>query len=139
MSECLRWAAPVPLGETQPFTFGLESFDNAFAIGLPHRLMEDDVYQNMFIPKGSLVGLHPCLQFLSLISVRKIFGEYMVKATSRFYGYALLSSSVGLSSEMLNFIPTRMYFILIVIMNKVDQDAERRRDPRNYVFGFGRR
>jgi len=27
MSECLRWAAPVPLGEIQPFTFGLESFD----------------------------------------------------------------------------------------------------------------
>ena len=24
-------------------------------LGLPHRLMEDDVYKGMFIPKGSLV------------------------------------------------------------------------------------
>ncbi|KAF9497034.1 cytochrome P450 [Pleurotus eryngii] len=34
--ETLRWAAPVPLS-------------------LPHRLMEDDVYNGMFIPKGSLI------------------------------------------------------------------------------------
>lgn len=25
-------------------------------IGLPHRLMEDDVYKDMHIPKGSLVS-----------------------------------------------------------------------------------
>ena len=36
MSEVLRWGVPVPMG-------------------LPHRLMEDDVYNGMFIPKGSLV------------------------------------------------------------------------------------
>ena len=36
MSEVLRWGVPVPLG-------------------LPHRLMEDDVYEGMCIPKGSLV------------------------------------------------------------------------------------
>lgn len=26
-----------------------------YTSGLPHRLMEDDVYNGMFIPKGSLV------------------------------------------------------------------------------------
>lgn len=26
-----------------------------FVIGLPHRLMEDDVYDGIFLPKGSLV------------------------------------------------------------------------------------
>ncbi|KAI0772523.1 cytochrome P450 [Trametes elegans] len=36
MKECLRWGTPVPLG-------------------LPHRLMEDDVYNGMFIPRGTLV------------------------------------------------------------------------------------
>ncbi|CDO74150.1 hypothetical protein BN946_scf185043.g200 [Trametes cinnabarina] len=36
MSECLRWGAPVPLG-------------------LPHRLMDDDVYKGFFIPQGTLV------------------------------------------------------------------------------------
>ncbi|KAJ7140469.1 cytochrome P450 [Mycena filopes] len=37
VSETYRWAVPVPL------------------VGLPHRLMEDDVYHGMHIPKGSLV------------------------------------------------------------------------------------
>ncbi|OJT06167.1 O-methylsterigmatocystin oxidoreductase [Trametes pubescens] len=36
LRECLRWTAPVPLG-------------------LPHRLMEDDVYQGRTIPKGTLI------------------------------------------------------------------------------------
>ena len=36
MSEVLRWGVPVPLG-------------------LPHRLMEDDVYEGMCIPRGTLV------------------------------------------------------------------------------------
>ncbi|KAF7984180.1 hypothetical protein HWV62_16866 [Athelia sp. TMB] len=36
MSECLRWTAPVP-------------------IGLPHQLTQDDVYNGMLIPKGTLI------------------------------------------------------------------------------------
>ncbi|EIW55755.1 cytochrome P450 [Trametes versicolor FP-101664 SS1] len=36
VSECLRWSVPVPLG-------------------LAHRLMEDDVYEDKFIPKGTFV------------------------------------------------------------------------------------
>ncbi|KAJ7827129.1 cytochrome P450 [Mycena olivaceomarginata] len=36
LSETYRWGVPVPLS-------------------LPHRLMEDDVYRGMFIPKGSLI------------------------------------------------------------------------------------
>ncbi|TBU23575.1 cytochrome P450 [Dichomitus squalens] len=35
-NEILRWSTPVPLG-------------------LPHRLMEDDVYRGMYIPRGTLV------------------------------------------------------------------------------------
>lgn len=36
MSEVLRWGVPMPLS-------------------MPRRLMEDDVYNGMHIPKGSLV------------------------------------------------------------------------------------
>ena len=36
MSEVLRWGVPVPLG-------------------LPHRLMEDDVYKGMYLKAGTLV------------------------------------------------------------------------------------
>jgi hypothetical protein len=58
MSEMLRWAVPVPLGSCfpRPFFFGLIfNFLIFFGIGLPHRLMEDDYYRGMYIPKGSLV------------------------------------------------------------------------------------
>lgn len=51
-TETLRWGVPVPLGESQR-----ESSSALIdaAVGLPHRSMEDDVYEGVFIPKGSLV------------------------------------------------------------------------------------
>jgi hypothetical protein len=47
------------------------------AAGLPHRLMEDDVYNNMYIPKGSLVSLndHPIIYLALLILINKIIGN----------------------------------------------------------------
>lgn len=85
MSEVLRWGAPVPLA-------------------LPHRLMEDDVYNGMHIPKGSLV-----------------FGNVwqMVRNPELF-------------KEPDAFIPERY-------LEPVDEVTAKRRDPRSYVFGFGRR
>ncbi|KAL0959239.1 hypothetical protein HGRIS_014512 [Hohenbuehelia grisea] len=85
MSETLRWASPVPLG-------------------LPHRVMEDDVYNGMFIPKGTL-----------------IFGNnWAMTRDERIYPNAA------------DFIPERF-------LEEVDEATSKRRDPRNYVFGFGRR
>ncbi|KAG5718859.1 O-methylsterigmatocystin oxidoreductase [Termitomyces sp. T112] len=85
MSETWRWGAPVPLN-------------------LPHRLMEDDIYNGMFIPKGSL-----------------IFGNiWAITRDERIY------------ANPSAFIPERF-------LEKVDPATERRRDPRSYVFGFGRR
>ncbi|KAG6831353.1 hypothetical protein H0H87_005498 [Tephrocybe sp. NHM501043] len=85
MNETWRWGAPVPLN-------------------LPHRLMEDDIYNDMYIPKGSLV-----------------FGNiWAITRDERIYKNAS------------DFIPERF-------LDKVDPATERRRDPRNYVFGFGRR
>ncbi|KAF9802749.1 hypothetical protein IEO21_09825 [Rhodonia placenta] len=85
MSEVLRWGVPVPLS-------------------LPHRLMEDDVYNGMHIPKGSLV-----------------FGNVwnMVRNPTLF-------------PDPDAFVPERY-------LAPADEAAARRRDPRNYVFGFGRR
>jgi len=85
LNETLRWAVPLPLN-------------------LPHRLMEDDVYKDMHIPKGSLV-----------------FGNiWAILRDERIY------------ANPSAFIPERF-------LEKVDPTTERRRDPRNYVFGFGRR
>ncbi|EED79205.1 predicted protein [Postia placenta Mad-698-R] len=83
--EVLRWGVPVPLS-------------------LPHRLMEDDVYNGMHIPKGSLV-----------------FGNVwnMVRNPALF-------------PDPDAFVPERY-------LAPADEATARRRDPRNYVFGFGRR
>lgn len=53
--EVLRWGVPVPLSmldENQKLQRVLKYL---FTSDLPHRLMEDDVYKDMHIPKGSLV------------------------------------------------------------------------------------
>ncbi|KAI0823101.1 cytochrome P450 [Trametes gibbosa] len=83
--ECLRWAAPVPLG-------------------LPHRLMEDDVYQGRSIPKGTLV-------FANIWKMTR-------------------NTEVFVDPE--NFIPERY-------LEVVDDATARKRDPYNFIFGFGRR
>ncbi|KAJ7718623.1 cytochrome P450 [Mycena metata] len=85
VSETYRWAVPVPLG-------------------LPHRLMEDDIYRGMFIPKGSL-----------------IFGNIWA-----------ITRDETLFPNASAFIPERY-------LEKVDPALARKRDPRRYVFGFGRR
>ncbi|KAJ7244392.1 cytochrome P450 [Mycena haematopus] len=84
-SETLRWGVPVPLS-------------------LPHRLMEDDVYRGMFIPKGSL-----------------IFGNVWA-----------ITRDETLFPNASAFLPERY-------MEKVDPVLAKKRDPRSYVFGFGRR
>ncbi|CAL1711055.1 unnamed protein product [Somion occarium] len=85
MSEVLRWGTAVPLG-------------------LPHRLMEDDVYKGMFIPKGTLV-------FANVWNILR---------------------NEELYPEPNSFKPER-YLV------EVDEATAKRRDPRNYVFGYGRR
>ncbi|KAI0056348.1 cytochrome P450 [Artomyces pyxidatus] len=84
-AECMRWGVPVPLG-------------------LPHRLMEDDVFQGKFIPKGSLV-------FANIWAMLRDPAVY---------------------PDPERFDPERF-------LTKVDDATARRRDPRAYVFGFGRR
>ncbi|KAH7890271.1 cytochrome P450 [Phlebopus sp. FC_14] len=85
-TETLRWGVPVPLS-------------------LPHRLTEDDIYDGMFVPKGSLV-----------------FGNI----------WAILRDE-NLYAEPHSFRPERF------LEPPADEMTERRRDPRPYVFGFGRR
>ena len=54
VSETLRYACPVPLGTHRAGAclVGVGS-KGIIVSGLPHRLTEDDVYEDMHIPKGS--------------------------------------------------------------------------------------
>jgi len=85
-TESLRWGVPVPLG-------------------LPHRLMEDDIYDGIFLPKGSLVFPN----IWTILRDETLFPDPHAFNPDRFLTPA------------------------------VDEATERRRDPRAYVFGFGRR
>lgn len=61
MSETFRWGCPVPLSRFYMLLYFSSSDEVFFVIGIPHRLMEDDVYEGKLIPKGSLVsqGISP--------------------------------------------------------------------------------
>ncbi|KAF8811120.1 cytochrome P450 [Phlegmacium glaucopus] len=83
--ESLRWASPLPLS-------------------LPHRLMEDDVYQGMHIPKGSL-----------------IFGNIWA-----------MTRNETMYPDAASFRPERF-------MEPATPEMGRKMDPKNFVFGFGRR
>ncbi|KAN0082776.1 Cytochrome P450 [Tylopilus felleus] len=85
-TESLRWGAPVPLG-------------------LPHRLMEDDIYDGIFIPKGSFV----------------------------FANIWMILRDETLFPNPHAFDPERY------LVPAEDEATERRRDPRSYIYGFGRR
>ncbi|KAI0826661.1 cytochrome P450 [Trametes gibbosa] len=85
MSESMRWAAPTPLG-------------------LPHRLIEDDVYKGNIIPRGTLV----------------------------FANIWRMTHDPKLFLNPDEFVPERY-------LEAMDDSAAKRRDPRNMVFGFGRR
>ncbi|KAH0826313.1 cytochrome P450 [Lanmaoa asiatica] len=88
-TESLRWSVPVPLS-------------------LPHRLMEDDVYDGIFIPEGSLVRQF-ALFILTILRDESLFPDPHAFNPDRYLEPA------------------------------VDEATERRRDPRAYIFGFGRR
>ena len=56
--ECQRWQPVAPLGKNAldiciAATHSVSSFT-----AIPHRVMEDDVYNGMFIPKGSTILLN---------------------------------------------------------------------------------
>lgn len=86
VSEVLRWGVPVPLG-------------------LPHRLMEDNVYNGRHIARGTLV-------FANIWNMLRDAAVY---------------------PDPHAFVPERYEAPV------ADEAAARRRDPRTYVFGFGRR
>lgn len=85
LNETYRWGAAVPLS-------------------LPHRLMEDDIYRGMHIPKGSMVFGN----IWAILRDEKIFADPSVFSPERY-------------------------------LEEVDAPTLKLRDPRNYVFGFGRR
>jgi Cytochrome P450 len=63
LSETYRLGAPVPLSERvasySNVTVLADPVDPFHLQGLPHRLMEDDIYRGMYIPKGSMVCCPP--------------------------------------------------------------------------------
>lgn len=117
-AETLRWGVPVPLS-------------------LPHRLKEDNVYEGMFIPKGSLIFGN----IWGILRDEKLYPEPGVFKPERFLSPAHASSTpvpdsaAQTSRSSSRTLSTAEHHA----ESKETNAAERRRDPRTYVFGFGRR
>ncbi|KAF7324964.1 Cytochrome P450 [Mycena kentingensis (nom. inval.)] len=105
LNEVYRWGVPVPLS-------------------LPHRLMEDDVYRGMVIPKGSLI-------FGNVWYASALF-----QALERGFDFGFPDRAI-MHDEAL--FPDAEAFKPERYLEKVDPALAKRRDPRSYVFGFGRR
>ena len=83
--------------------------------------MEDDVYKGMFIPKGSLVFGNIWYAVFVLGPVQLIFN--LCRAMLR---------DENLYPDPESFKPERF-------LEKATPEIERKRNPREIVFGFGRR
>lgn len=57
VKEVLRWNPVTPLGMCLYFLFNVANMKPSMTayLGAPHRLLEDDVHDGYFIPKGSSV------------------------------------------------------------------------------------
>ncbi|KAG7086779.1 hypothetical protein E1B28_002709 [Marasmius oreades] len=55
LSETLRWNPVTPLGRSLPVHWGFEVDANTRMAALPHRALNDDVYEGHLIPKGSTI------------------------------------------------------------------------------------
>lgn len=117
-TETLRWGVPVPLS-------------------LPHRLKEDDIYEGMFIPKGSLVFGN----IWGIMRDEKIYPEPDMFKPERFLDLAHTSSTrvPDFAAQTSSSSPQSLSTEKHHVESKDISAAERRRDPRTYVFGFGRR
>lgn len=90
--------------------------------------MEDDVYRGMHIPKGSLVSSYP----RPGMSVQLVDGVVVVPCCQVFGNIWAMMHDERIFTDADKFNPERF-------LENVDTETERKRDPRNYVFGFGRR
>lgn len=105
--------------------------------------MEDDIYRGMHIPKGSLVchSLWVCEKraFTHCFSGRssEISGEHLFPML-RLNGHIepLLFRAMTRDERIY---PNASAFYPERFLEKADTATEKLRDPRNYIFGFGRR
>ena len=65
VKECMRWHPVVPLGALNRLVRTFALLTRSLAV--PHRVMQDDIYNGMYIPKGSTVIANCRLAFTSAI------------------------------------------------------------------------
>ena len=101
--------------------------------------MEDDVYKGKFIPKGSLIfGNIWYVALASNSSTLDGFASPTRQESTPNYqliiapNFRTMCRNEELYPDPDTFNPERF-------MEKVDDETRRKRNPRNFVFGFGRR
>jgi len=53
--EISRWHSVVPIGKTLPLFNSTRRSPRRGTLGVPHRVMEDDIHDGYLIPKGAII------------------------------------------------------------------------------------
>lgn len=115
VKEVLRWNPVGPLGQSSPLGQSQEA--NRMDAGVPHRLIEDDVYEGYLIPKGTLII--PNMWYVCCPSP--------VRTGTHSQSRKWLHDAEINGPNPYDFDPSRF-----LGENPV-------RDPKEFLFGFGRR
>ena len=136
--EVLRWGVPVPLSmliRNQYTTWA----ENLLISDLPHRLMEDDVYKDMHIPKGSLIfgNIWYVMLLMHYFGVPWLAILFSITSITRYthlilHAYRAMMRNEKIYPDAASFRPERF-------MVPTTPEMERKMNPKNFVFGFGRR
>ena len=97
--------------------------------GPPHMLREDDIYDGYFIPKGAII-------ITNLWSVWSIICFYTIEALTALFTFAYLYSDRQFAKDPKIYTNPEAFFPERFLAS---EGRAKEADPRDYLFGFGRR
>lgn len=119
VKEVFRWNPVAPLGKGLRRSSGRALIFFCCRVGVPHRLLEDDIYQGYLIPKGSVV----ISNIWYVTSPIRTPDKHLERLRNILHNPEVYSNP-------LQFDPSRH-------LPQAGKDASP--DPRDFCFGFGRR
>jgi hypothetical protein len=111
------------------FHFHLTHPPSCNLTGPPHMLREDDIYDGYFIPKGAII-------LTNVWSVCSIIYFYTIEVLTALFTFAYLYSDRQFAKDPKTYTNPETFFPERFLAS---EGRAKEADPRDYIFGFGRR